>query len=35
MDAPENEINAMTGKIGRLSGISAKINYSNIITEEQ
>ena len=31
----ENEINAMTGKIGRLSGISAKINYSNIITEEQ
>lgn len=33
VDAPENEINAMTGKIGRLSGVSAKTNYSNVISE--
>ncbi|MBR5178843.1 MAG: iron-only hydrogenase system regulator [Lachnospiraceae bacterium] len=30
IDAPENDINAMTGKIGRLHGISAKTNYSNV-----
>lgn len=33
IDAPENIINALTGKIGKLSGVSAKTNYSNIITE--
>ena len=32
VDAPEDEINAMTGKIGRLHGVSAKTNYSNIIS---
>lgn len=35
VDAPEDAINAMTGKIGRLSGVSAKTNYSNVITDEQ
>ena len=30
IDAEENDINAMTGKIGRLPGISAKTNYSNV-----
>ena len=29
-DAPEDEINGMCGKIGKLTGVSAKINYSNI-----
>jgi len=33
IDAPETIINALTGKIGKLKGISAKTNYSNIITE--
>jgi putative iron-only hydrogenase system regulator len=33
IDAPEDTINALTGKIGRLPGVSAKTNYSNIITE--
>ena len=28
MDAPLNDINALTGKIGRLSGVSAKAAYS-------
>ncbi|MBQ8012559.1 MAG: iron-only hydrogenase system regulator [Oscillospiraceae bacterium] len=30
VDAPQNVISAMSGKIGRLSGISAKTVYSNI-----
>ncbi len=34
IDASEDTINALTGKIGRLPGVSAKTNYSNIITEE-
>ncbi|MCQ2497137.1 MAG: iron-only hydrogenase system regulator [Lachnospiraceae bacterium] len=34
IDAPEDVINALSGKIGRLKGISAKINYSNIISEK-
>lgn len=33
IDAPEDVINTLTGKIGRLKGISAKTNYSNVITE--
>ena len=33
VDAPEDQINAMTGKIGRLSGVYAKINYSNVVSE--
>lgn len=33
MDAPEDAINALSGKIGRLSGVSAKTNYSNTFTE--
>lgn len=35
IDAPEEKINALTGKIGKLSGVSAKTNYSNVITEVQ
>ena len=33
IDAPEDVINTLTGKIGRLQGVSAKTNYSNVITE--
>ena len=28
VDAPQNAINALTGKLGRLSGVSAKAVYS-------
>ena len=28
LDAPADKVNAMTGKIGRLSGVSAKAVYS-------
>ncbi len=30
MDAPQDVISAMSGKIGRLEGISAKTAYSNL-----
>lgn len=30
IDAPTDVINAMTGKIGRLSGISTKTAFSNV-----
>ena len=30
MDAPEDEISALSGKIGRLSGISKKTAYAKI-----
>ncbi|MBE6688779.1 MAG: iron-only hydrogenase system regulator [Ruminococcaceae bacterium] len=30
MDAPQDIISAMSGKIGRLDGVSAKTAYSNI-----
>lgn len=30
IDAPEDAINTLAGKIGNLSGVSVKINYSQI-----
>lgn len=30
MDAPEDEISALSGKIGRLSGVSTKTAYAKI-----
>ena len=33
LDAPEDKLNALSGKIGKLNGVSAKLNYSNIISE--
>ena len=33
IDAPEDKINALNGKLGRLNGVSSKVNYSNVITE--
>lgn len=31
IDAPQDKINALSGKIGRLKGITAKTIYSNVI----
>ena len=33
MDAPQDMISSLSGKIGRLKGVSAKTAYSNIITK--
>lgn len=30
IDAPQNDINALSGKIGRLNGVYAKTAYSNV-----
>ena len=34
LDAPQDAISALRGKLGRLEGVSAKTQYSNIITKE-
>lgn len=34
MDAPQDKISAMSGKIGRLPGVTAKAAYSNYIFKE-
>lgn len=34
IDAPQDVISALSGKIGRLPGISAKTAYSNIISRK-
>ncbi len=33
VDAPQDVISALSGKIGRLSGISTKTAYSNVISK--
>lgn len=35
IDAPQNVISALTGKIGRLEGVSVKTAYSNVIAYEE
>lgn len=35
VDAPQDVISAMSGKVGRLPGISAKTAYSNIVTKQE
>lgn len=32
VDAPQDVINALSGKIGRLEGVTAKTVYSNIVS---
>ena len=32
LDAPQDTISAMSGRIGKLSGVSVKTAYSNVIT---
>ncbi len=34
IDAPQDTISALSGKIGRLDGISVKTAYSGVITNE-
>lgn len=34
LDAPQDMISAMSGKIGNLSGVSVKTAYSAVISEE-
>ena len=34
LDAPQDAIAALSGKLGRLEGVSAKTQYSNINTKE-
>lgn len=33
IDAPQDAISALSGKIGKLPGVSAKTAYSNVITK--
>ena len=33
MDAPQDEISTLSGKIGRLKGITSNTAYSNVISE--
>jgi putative iron-only hydrogenase system regulator len=35
VDAPQDIISALSGKIGRLPGVSAKTAYSNIVTKQE
>ena len=35
IDAPQDVISSLSGKIGRLSGVSAKTAYSNVITKAE
>ena len=35
VDAPQDTISALSGKLGRLEGVSAKAAYSNLITHEE
>lgn len=35
LDAPQDIISALGGQLGRLSGVSAKTQYSNIITKKE
>lgn len=35
VDASQNEISALSGKIGKLSGVSIKTAYSGVISVEQ
>lgn len=32
IDAPQNQISALSGKIGKLPGVSVKTAYSNVIS---
>lgn len=34
LDAPQNSISALSGKIGKLPGVSVKTAYSSVITDD-
>ncbi len=35
VDAPQDVISALSGKIGRLPGVSAKAAYSNVVSKDE
>ena len=35
IDAPQDDISSLSGKIGKLKGVSVKTAYSNVITNEK
>ena len=35
IDAPQDRISALSGKLGRMKGVSAKTAYSNVITKAE
>lgn len=35
INAPQDAISALSGKIGRLSGVSAKTVYSNVVSKSE
>lgn len=35
MDAPQDMISAMSGKIGKLDGVNAKAAYSNVVFQNE
>ena len=35
LDAPQDDISALAGKIGKIGGISVKTAYSNVMSEEE
>ncbi|MDO4616576.1 MAG: iron-only hydrogenase system regulator [Lachnospiraceae bacterium] len=35
VDAPQDDINTMSGRIGRLKGITAKTTYSHVFGDDQ
>ena len=34
VDAPQDVVSALSGKIGRFSGVSAQTAYSNVISQD-
>ncbi|MBP5306135.1 MAG: iron-only hydrogenase system regulator [Lachnospiraceae bacterium] len=35
IDAPQDAINTLSGRLGKLSGVTAKTAYSNVITKTE
>lgn len=35
IDAPQDTISALAGKLGKIAGVSVKTAYSNVISEEK
>ena len=35
IDAPQDTISALSGKIGKLDGVGVKTSYSNVITHNE
>lgn len=35
IDAPQDDISALSGRIGKLPGVSVKTAYSNVVTDDE